>query len=88
MSNDEDIGQSGSESVVDSILDVDNVETSVVTLTVGNDTNTSHVTTTSDHGNASGIKSNVLGDLTGLKVDLDGIVDLDGWVWVADTVAS
>ena len=88
LPNDEDVRQSSSKSVVDSILDMDNVKTSVVALTVGDDTNTSHITTTGDHGNASSIESDVLGDLTSLKVDLDGVVDLDGGIWVADTTAS
>lgn len=85
LTNDEDVGQSGSEGVVNGILDVNNVETSVVALTVGDNTNTSHVTTTGNHSYASGVESNVLCDLTGLKVDLDGVVDLDCWVWIADS---
>ena len=84
-SNHEDVVLTGSEGVVYGILDVDNVETSVVTLTVSNDTNTTHVATTSSHGDDTGIELDELGDLAGCKVNLDGVVDLDGWIGVSDT---
>jgi len=84
-SDDENVALTGRERVVYGILDVDNVETSIVTLTVSDDTNTSHVTTTSDHGNDTGIKLDVVGDLASCEVNLDGVVNLDGWVWVTDS---
>jgi hypothetical protein len=40
LADDEDVALTGGELVVNSILNVDDVETSVVALTVGNDTNT------------------------------------------------
>ena len=86
--NDEDVVLTGSKRVVNGILDVDNVEASIVTLTVGDDTNTTHVTTTSDHGDHTSVELNEVLDLAGGEVDLDGVVDLDGWVWVTDTVAK
>jgi hypothetical protein len=86
--DDENVVFTGSKRVVNGILDVDNVEASVVTLTVGDDTNTTHVTTTSDHGDHTSVELDEVLDLAGGEVDLDGVVDLDGWVWVADTVAK
>jgi uncharacterized protein YuzE len=65
---------------------VDDVETSVVTLTVSDNTNTTHVTTTGSHGNDTSIELDEVGDLAGVEIDLDGVVDLDGRVWVTDTV--
>lgn len=85
-SDDENVALTGSERVVYGILDVDNVEASIVTLTVGNDTNTTHVTTTSSHGNDTSVELDVVGDLSGCKVDLNGVVNLDGWVWVTDAI--
>ena len=85
LSNDEDVALTRSERVVNSILDVDDVETTIVALTVSDDTDTTHVTTTSSHGDDSGIELDELGDLAGGKVDLHGVIDLDGWVGVADT---
>ena len=55
LANDEDVGFTGGERVVNSVLDVDNVETTVVALTVGDDTNTTHVTTTSGQVNLHGV---------------------------------
>jgi hypothetical protein len=63
---------------------VDNVEASVVALTVSDDTNTTHVTTTSDHDDHTSVELDEVGDLAGGEVDLDGVVDLDGWVRVTD----
>ena len=63
---------------------MDDVEASIVTLTVGDDTNTTHVTTAGNHGDDTGIELNEVGDLAGGEVDLDSVVDLDGWVWVTD----
>jgi hypothetical protein len=68
------VGLTSGELVVNSVLQVDNVEASVVALTVSDDTNTTHVTTTGDHD-----------DHAGGEVDLDGVVDLDGGVGVADS---
>jgi hypothetical protein len=82
--NDEDVALTGGESVVNGILQVDNAEATIVTLTVGDDTNTAHVTTTSDHGNGASVELDEVGDLTGLEVNLDGVVDLDQRVGVAD----
>jgi hypothetical protein len=83
--DDEDIVLTGSEGVVYGILDVHNVEASIVTLSVGNDTNASHVTTTSNHGNDTSVELDEVGDLASCEVNLDGVVDLDGWVRVTDT---
>jgi hypothetical protein len=63
---------------------MDNVEATIVTLTVGQDTNTAHVATTGDHGNGASVELDEVGDLAGLEVNLDGVVDLDERVGVAD----
>lgn len=61
--NDEDVALTGGELVVDGVLDVDNVEAPVVTLTVGDDTDTTHVTTTSGHGDHTGVEADEVDDL-------------------------
>ncbi len=83
--DDEDVVLARSERVVYGILDVHNVEASVVTLSVGNDTNTTHVTTTSNHGNDTSVELDEVGDLASREVNLDCVVDLDGWIRVTDT---
>lgn len=84
VTNDENVALTGSEGVVNSILDVDDVETTIVALTVGDDTNTTHVATTSDHGDGTSVELDEVSDLASGKVDLHGVVDLDGGVRVAD----
>lgn len=83
-SDDEDVAQPGSEGVIDGVLDVDNVEATIVTFTVGDDTDTTHVTTTGDHDDGTSIEGDVFFNLAGLQINLDGIVDLDERVRVAD----
>lgn len=65
---------------------MDNVEATVVALTVGDDTNTAHVATAGDHGEGTSVELDKVCDLAGGQVDLDGVVDLDGGVRVADAV--
>ena len=67
---------------------MNNVEASVVALTMGNDTNTSHVTTTSNHGNDTSVELDEVGNLAGCEVDLDRVVDLDCWIRVTDTTQA
>lgn len=86
LADDEDVALTGGEAVVNGILDVDDVEASVVALTVGDDTNTAHVTTTGDHGNGTSVELDKVGDLAGGEIDLDSVVDLDQRVRVADAV--
>jgi hypothetical protein len=78
------VGLTSGELVVNSVLQVDDVEASVVALTVSDDTNTTHVTSTSDHDDHTSVELDEVGDLAGGEVDLDGVVDLDGWVRVTD----
>jgi len=86
LTNDEDVAFPCSEGVVNGVLDVNDVETTIMSLTVSDDTNTTHVTTTSNHGDHTSIESNEVRDLSSRKIDLDGIVDLDGRVWESDTI--
>jgi hypothetical protein len=83
--NDEDVALTGGEGVVDGILEVDNVETSVVTLTVGDDADTTHVATAGDHGDGASVEPDEVLDLASLELNLDGVVDLDPRIGVADT---
>jgi len=53
---------------------------------VSDDTDTSHVATTSGHGDDTSVEVDEVSDLAGGEVDLDGVVDADGWVGVADTI--
>lgn len=65
---------------------MDDAEATVVTLTVGDDTNTTHIATTGNHADGAGIELDEVGDLASGEVNLDGVVDLDGRVGVADAV--
>lgn len=86
LADDENVGLAGGEGVVNGILEVDNGEATIVTLTVGNDTDTTHVATAGNHGNGTSVELDEVLDLASLKVDLDSVVDLDQRVGVADAV--
>lgn len=66
---------------------MDDVETTLVVLAVGNSTHTTQVTATGDHDKLTVLELNKLGDLASGEIDLDGIVDLDKRVGVADGAA-
>jgi len=85
LTNDENVGETGSELAVEDILDVDDVETSDVTLTVGDDTDTASVTTSGDHGNVTDLELDELVELASLQVELDSVVDLDQGIGVTES---
>lgn len=87
LADDEDVGLTGGEGVVNSVLNVDDVETTIVALTVSDDTNTTHVTTTSDHADNTGVELDEVGDLASGNFNLDSVVDLDGRVGVTDAAS-
>lgn len=84
--NNKNVALPGGKGVVDGVLEVDDVEATVVALTVGDDTDTTHVATTSDHSHGTSVELDEVGNLASGKVNLDGVVDLDERVRVADAV--
>jgi len=83
-SNDKDVRGTGGKRVTQSILDVNNVETSVVTFTVNNASNTSNVATTSNEGQVASFKLDKVFNLSVVNVELDGVVDCNGGVRVTN----
>ena len=86
LADDEDVAFSRGEGIVNGVLDVNNVEATVVSLSVSDHTHSAHVTTTSDHSDHTSIESDVVGDLSSRKVNLDCVVDLDDRVWVSNSI--
>lgn len=84
LTNDENVAEAGGEGVVNGILDVDDIETTIVSLAVGDNTNTTHVATTGNHGDGTSVETDGVGNLASGKVDLDGVVDTDAGVGVTD----
>jgi len=84
LSNDENIAQSCGEGVVNGILDVDNIETTIVALTMCHYTHTTHVTSTSNHDQDTGIEGDIFGNFVCGEVNLDGVIDLDERVGVSN----
>ena len=74
----------GSERVAMGILDGNNVEGSRVTRAVSDDTDTTNVVTSGDHGEVSRFELDVVGDLVVLNVVDDSVVLLDMGVGETD----
>jgi len=55
-----------------------------VLLSVCDGAHTTQVTASSDHAQVATVELDVVSDFAGTDVDLDGVVDLDEGVWVAD----
>lgn len=66
------------------VLDVDNVEGSLVTFPARDDADPPQVTTSGDHADIAGIELDEVVDLSGGNVDLDSVVGLDQRIWVAN----
>lgn len=82
--NDEHVGLPRRERVVNGVLEMDNVEPSIVALTVRDDANAAHVAATRHHGNDTGLELDEARNLARGQVNLDRVIDLDDWVRVAD----
>jgi len=83
LTNDEHIRNAGGKLAIEHVLDVNNLETANMTLTVGDNTNTTHVTTTSDSSDVADFEFDELADFASLKVEFEGIVHFDEGVRIA-----
>ena len=87
LANDEHVGGTGGEPLATIVTNVNNVESSRVLLTVLNNTDTPQVSTTGDHALLTVLELDVVNDLVGDEVELDGVVDSNGGVRVTDGTA-
>lgn len=66
----------GGERVSSGVLDVNNVEGSGMTLAVDDGANTTNVTAAGDHCKVSSVELDEVGDLAGVDIKNDGVIDL------------
>lgn len=81
----EDVLLSRGEHVASGVSDSDNVEGARVLLDVDNNTHTTSVATLGDHCNVSRFELDVVDDLAGGDINLDGVINLDGRIRVSDS---
>lgn len=84
LSDDKNVAQTGGEVLSILVLYMDDIETSWMPLVVLDDANTSNVVSGIDEANIAYLTLNVVEDFIALKIVLDSIIGIDGWVWVAD----
>jgi hypothetical protein len=66
---------------------VDNIETTVVTFTVSNNTDTTHVTTTGQEANVSGVEFDKVNDFAGFQIQFHGVVGFNQRIRVTQSAA-
>jgi hypothetical protein len=84
LSNDKHIAFSSGKRILNRIFDVDDVEASIMTFTMRDDTHATHITSARDHGNGSGVELDEIGDLARSQIDLDSVIDFDERIWVSN----
>jgi len=75
LSDHEDISDSGGESVTSGVSDVDDIETTDVSISVDNNTNSSDVVTGGNHTKVASFEFNEIDNLTSGDVQLGGVID-------------
>ena len=68
-------------------LDVNNVEGTRMPFSMHYSSNTTCVTTSSDHAQVSGLELDRVHDFVSVDIQPDGVVHLDDWVGVTDGTA-
>jgi hypothetical protein len=87
LANDEGVRETSGEDGAVGVLDLDNIEGARVALTVEENADTASVTTLGDHDGVASLELDVVDDLASGEVNLDGVVDLDQGVRVAESAA-
>jgi len=75
LADHENVADSGGERVTSGISDVDDIETTDVSISVDNNTDSSDVVTRSNHTKVASFEFNEINDLTSSDVQLGGVVD-------------
>lgn len=80
----ENVGKSGGEVGASSISDVDNIETTQMSVSGGQNTDSTNIVTLNAVNEVTGLELDEVEDLARFDVDLDGVVDIDIGVGVSD----
>ena len=86
-SDNEDIAQSCGKGVALGILHGDNGKRTFVLFNVHKSTYSTTTVSLGDHDHGTQIELDKIRGLTGSDDDLDGIIDLDEWIWVTDSTS-
>lgn len=84
LSDNKHVGESGDKLVIESVLDMDDIEASLVSFSVGDGSDSAHVSSSGGHDDVSVFKLDKGGDLSSGQIDLDSVVDLDERIRVSD----
>ena len=84
LANGEDIAKTGGKLVALRVLNVDGLKAALMLFPVLDDSNTPSVPSSGHHDDIPNIELDEVNNLVVLQVQLDGVIGLDEWVWVAD----
>jgi hypothetical protein len=87
LPNHKNVRQTGSKLTIKRILNVHNIKSAMVSLTVGDDANTTHVAPARDVSQIARIEFDKFNDFASGNVDFDCVVGFDEGVGVADRAA-
>jgi hypothetical protein len=87
ITDDKHVSKTSSEGVSTSVLQVGNIERTWVLLDGDDSSDATNVCTASDHSELTNIELNVSNWAARLDIDLNGIVDTEGWISEADGAA-
>lgn len=84
LANDEDVSETSCEFLSLLVANVDNIEGSRVSVSVDNSANSALIVSPSNHGKSSELELDKVHNLVLVQVDLDGIIDLDERIRIAN----
>lgn len=87
LADNENVGCSGSEGPVQDVLDMNDIEASNVSFTMSDSTDTTHVTTTSDNDDVSGVELDEASDFALFNVEFDSVVRADFGIGISDSAS-
>ena len=87
VANHEHIANTGGESMSLSVADAHDIERTWMAHSSNDGTDTALVMSCRDHGKVANLELNEFGDLAGLQVNLDGVVDANERIWIAKGAA-
>jgi len=84
FTNNEDVSSSGSERVTGRVLDVNDIKSTRMSISGGDNTDSAQISSADDHREVTGIEFDPVLDSAGSKIDFDSVTRFAFWVGVSD----
>ena len=84
LTDDEYVSFSSSKRMICSIFNVNDIISTIMSLTMGDNTHSSNIVSSGNHSNVANIKFNVSGNFIRLEIESDSITDLDSRIRITN----